>query len=88
MTSNQAVDSVAGTICAYLQGRTNAPVAHGQDLSAAGVLTSMLAMEIVVFLESTFQISVVGRDLKLDNFRSVNAMVALVTRLRESEGAE
>lgn len=85
MTSNQTVDSVAGTICAYLQSRTNAPVAHDQDLSAAGVLTSMLAMEIVVFLESTFQIAVVGRDLKLANFRTVDDMVALVTRLRETD---
>jgi methoxymalonate biosynthesis acyl carrier protein len=85
MTSNQAVGSIAGTICAYLQSKTNAQVAHDEDLSSAGVLTSMLAMEIVVYLESTFQISVVGRDLKLDNFRTVNDMVALVTRLRETD---
>ena len=64
------------------------PVAHDEDLAAAGVLTSMVAMEIVVFLESTFGIAVVGSDLKMANFRTVDAMVALVTRLQaEPDGA-
>jgi methoxymalonate biosynthesis acyl carrier protein len=84
MTSDQAVDSVASTIGAYVETKANAPVPHDADLAAAGVLTSMVAMEIVVFLESTFGVSVVGRDLKLDNFRTVDNMVALVTRLREN----
>ncbi|HEX2133534.1 MAG TPA: acyl carrier protein [Actinophytocola sp.] len=84
MTTDQAVDSVASTISSYLETKAGGPVAHDADLAAAGVLTSMVAMEIVVFLESTFGVSIVGRDLKLDNFRTVDSMVALVTRLREN----
>ncbi|HEY0447605.1 acyl carrier protein [Actinophytocola sp.] len=89
MTSDSVVTdagTVASTISDYLEAKANAPVSPDTDLAAAGVLTSMVAMEIVVFLESTFAVSVVGRDLKLDNFRTVDNMVALVTRLRENPG--
>jgi methoxymalonate biosynthesis acyl carrier protein len=39
-----------------------------------------------VHLEETYDIAIVGPELKLDNFRSVQAMARLVMRLRE--GAE
>ncbi|WP_063747235.1 phosphopantetheine-binding protein [Saccharothrix sp. NRRL B-16314] len=75
-------DVVAGKITAYLEAKAKAPVAHDEDLADSGLLTSMVAMEIVVFLESTFGIAVVGGDLKMRNFRTVDDMVALVARLR------
>lgn len=78
-----SVTNPTEVITAYVEAKANAPVAHDEDLAAAGVLTSMVAMEIVVFLESSFGVSIVGRDLKLDNFRTVDSMVALVARLRE-----
>ena len=89
MTTNEAVDSVAGSevatkISAYVETKAKAAVAHDTDLVEAGILTSMVAMEMVVFLESAFEISIIGRDLKLDNFRTLDNMVALVTRLRET----
>jgi methoxymalonate biosynthesis acyl carrier protein len=79
--------AVAEKVTAYLEAKANAPVAADLDLAAAGVLTSMVAMEIVVFLESTFGVAIIGSDLKLDNFRSVDAMVALVLRLHENPDA-
>ncbi|OLF07333.1 hypothetical protein BLA60_27565 [Actinophytocola xinjiangensis] len=89
MTTNEAVDSVADSevatrISAYVETKAKAAVAHDTDLAEAGILTSMVAMEMVVFLESAFEISIIGRDLKMDNFRTVNTMAALVTRLRET----
>ncbi|GAB3450989.1 phosphopantetheine-binding protein [Actinophytocola sediminis] len=89
MTTNETVDSVAGSevatrIRAYVETKANAAVAHDTDLAEAGILTSMVAMEMVVFLESAFEISIIGRDLKLDNFRTMDNMAALVTRLRET----
>jgi methoxymalonate biosynthesis acyl carrier protein len=36
----------------------------------------------VVYLEKTFDVAITGTDLKLDNFRTVNAMTALVLRLQ------
>ncbi|RKT53852.1 acyl carrier protein [Saccharothrix australiensis] len=55
------------------------------DLFASGVVSSLFAMELVVFVESTFDVAVEGPDLALDNFRTVRSMSALVTRLRDGQ---
>ena len=42
------------------------------------------AMEMVVFLEQSYRVTIVGGDLKIDNFRTVDAMTQLVLRLRDA----
>jgi methoxymalonate biosynthesis acyl carrier protein len=42
----------------------------------------MFAMQLVVHLESAYDIAIIGPELKLDNFRTVRAMADLVLRLR------
>jgi methoxymalonate biosynthesis acyl carrier protein len=56
------------------------------DLFASGVVSSLFAMELVVFVESEFGVEVEGADLALDNFRTVRSMSSLVTRLRGDGG--
>jgi methoxymalonate biosynthesis acyl carrier protein len=41
-------------------------------------------MEMVVFLEQSYQVTIIGGDLKIDNFRTVDAMTELVLRLRDA----
>ena len=48
-------------------------------------MTSLFAMELVVFLEDAFDIEIAGPDLRLDNFRTVRVMTGLVQRLREAD---
>jgi len=43
-------------------------------------VNSMFAMQLVQFVESTFGIAVENDDLELDNFRSIDALAALVER--------
>jgi methoxymalonate biosynthesis acyl carrier protein len=45
------------------------------------LVSSIFAMELVVHLESSYGIAILGGDLKLDNFRTVQRMTALVLRL-------
>ena len=52
------------------------------NLFAGGVLDSMMAVELVTFLEKAFSITVDDEDLELANFRSVEGMVLLVERKR------
>ncbi len=52
------------------------------DFFAAGAVSSMFAMQLVVFIESTFDVEVAGDDLVIDNFRTVGAMTVLVARLQ------
>jgi acyl carrier protein len=50
------------------------------DIFASGFVNSLFAMQLVLFLESEFAINIERDDLKLDNFRSVNALDDLVKR--------
>jgi acyl carrier protein len=52
----------------------------GEDIFATGYVNSMFAMQLVQFVESTFGITVENEDLELDNFRTLNAIAALVER--------
>ena len=52
------------------------------DLFAGGVIDSMMAVELVAFLEKAFAITIDDEDLELANFRSVEGMVRLVERKR------
>lgn len=67
----------------FLATRLKTTVPADADLFASGLVTSMFAMELVVHLEGTYSVAIVGSDLKLDNFRTVERMAALVTRLRD-----
>lgn len=72
----------------FLEGRTRVPVTIDLDLFASGTISSMFAMELVVYLEQAFGVEIGGRDLRMDNFRTVAAMSSLVLRLRMVAGAD
>jgi methoxymalonate biosynthesis acyl carrier protein len=51
-----------------------------EDIFALGFVNSLLAMQLVAFVEKEFGIQVADEDLDLDNFRSINAISGLVSR--------
>ncbi|MET8689250.1 acyl carrier protein [Streptomyces sp. NPDC004732] len=87
---NQATnDDSAATekeILRFLETRTKRSWTTDQDLFASGGLSSLFAMELVVHLEKSFNVSIRGADLRLDNFRTVTSMTALVGRLQTTPG--
>jgi acyl carrier protein len=56
----------------------NREVGDDEDIFALGFVNSLLAMQLVQFLEKEFGIQVEDDDLDLDNFRSISAMANLV----------
>jgi methoxymalonate biosynthesis acyl carrier protein len=84
-TLEPAALEIRDGLLGFLGERVKATVTPEQDMFAAGLVSSMFAMQLVVHLEEAYGIAVVGSDLKLDNFRTVDAMTALVLRLREQE---
>ncbi|GHB05102.1 MULTISPECIES: acyl carrier protein [Streptomyces] len=66
----------------FLEKRTGRVWATDADVFGTGGLSSLFAMELVVHLERTYGISVRGADLRMENFRTVLQMAALVERLR------
>ncbi|MEO5332753.1 MAG: acyl carrier protein [Magnetococcus sp. YQC-5] len=55
-------------------------LADDDDLFATGLVTSLFAMHLVLFLEKEFQVKVDNKDLDFDNFRTINAIVALIEK--------
>lgn len=53
-----------------------------EDIFALGFVNSLLAMQLVAFVEKEFAIRVEDQDLDLDNFRSIHAISELVARKR------
>ena len=77
---------IAGALVSFFTERLKTEVALDQDLFKSGLVSSMFAMELVVHLEAVYDIAIIGPELKLDNFRTVQAMTSLVLRLRAAEG--
>ena len=78
------VPTVEQDLLRYLESRTKSSWEPDRDLFTAGGLSSLFAMELVVHIEQVFDVVIAGADLRLDNFRTVHAMTALVDRLREN----
>lgn len=79
-------ETVEKELLDFLEVRTKTAWAADTDLFASGGLSSLFAMELVVHLEKSYGISIRGADLRLDNFRTVTGMAALVRRLRAAAG--
>lgn len=70
----------------FLEQRTKQGLSTDTDLFESGLVSSMFAMELLVHIEKTFGVAVSGPELKLANFRSVDAMTSLVLRLGGDAG--
>lgn len=51
-----------------------------QDIFGSGFVNSLMAMQLVLFVENEFGFSVTEADLDLANFKSVDAIVDLIQR--------
>jgi methoxymalonate biosynthesis acyl carrier protein len=68
---------IAAFISRSFEGRMVAP---DDDIFALGFANSLFAMQLVAFVEKEFRIDIDSEDLEMDNFRSVDAISALVER--------
>lgn len=80
--SELTAEAVEEKLQEFLTAKTKQSWEPDVDLFASRAVSSLFAMELVVFMESTFDIAIEGPDLVLDNFRTVHSMRALVLRLR------
>ena len=53
------------------------------DIFALGFVNSLFAMQLVMFVESDFQLTVENEDLELDNFRTVQALTTFIKSKRK-----
>jgi acyl carrier protein len=62
-------------------------IADHDDIFALGFVNSLFAMELVVFLEKAFEVTIPNDELRIDNFRTVEVMEALIRRLTPAGSA-
>ncbi|MGO4287985.1 acyl carrier protein [Chitinophaga sp. RAB17] len=72
---------IKATIREFLQQRVGQEISFSEtdDVFTLG-LTSLFALELVVFLEKTFDITVENEDLDLQNFNTVNHLEAFILK--------
>jgi acyl carrier protein len=58
----------------------NHQIGDDEDIFSLGFVNSLMALQLVGFLEKEFGITIGDEDLDFDNFRTINAMNALVER--------
>ena len=59
---------------------TDYELQDSDDYFEMGLVNSLFAMQLVLFVEQEFEISVEGDDLDFSNFRTINAIADLVER--------
>jgi len=53
-----------------------------EDLFKNGYVNSLFALQLIMFLESTFKIKIKNKDITEDNFRTINNICETVKRLK------
>ena len=56
----------------------NIELQDDDDIFSLGFVNSLFAMQLVMFIEKEFSMTVEDDDLNIDNFRTVNAIANLV----------
>ncbi len=80
------MDKTKETIIAFLEQATKCKNLDGDmDLMKSGLVNSLFALQIVMFVEKTFNIKLSRKDINAENFSTVNSIVSLVKRLREGK---
>lgn len=51
-----------------------------EDIFSLGYVNSLFTMQLILFIENEFQIKIESADLELENFRTINAITALIQR--------
>jgi acyl carrier protein len=74
---NQTEPKIKEFLSRFFKGHELQP---DEDIFALGFVNSLLAMQLVAFVEKEFGVTVADDDLDLDNFRSIGAIAGFVAR--------
>jgi methoxymalonate biosynthesis acyl carrier protein len=73
--------TVKDQILTFIRERyPQAEVTESEDIFQLGFINSLFAMELVMFVEKAFAITIPNDELRIDNFRTAESMAALVGR--------
>jgi len=76
MTTDEILEKTKSFLAQFI----NVNVTDDEDVFASGLVNSLFAMQLVLFIEKEFSIKVENEDLDYDNFRTLNAIVGFIER--------
>jgi acyl carrier protein len=80
MSTHEAT-GIKETVRDFILGSITIPELDDDDnLFESGLANSLFAVQLMTFIEKTFAIEVGMEDLDIENFKSLNAMTALVLK--------
>jgi acyl carrier protein len=87
---NQMTDiSIQQSLLQFFRDRFDVePPSTDTDLIEAGILDSLMLIELVVFIEEQFQVVTELDDLEMDNFLTIDDMARFVAARLPSDGRE
>jgi methoxymalonate biosynthesis acyl carrier protein len=84
-TAAPPADVVAAVRAFFAEAVDDVP-GPDDDIFARGTVTSLFALQLIAFVESTYGIEVEPEDLYLANFRTINTVAAFVGAKRAAAG--
>lgn len=70
----------------YILKLTNeSSIDHDLNLFDSNLLTSLDALDLISFIEETFNISISEDDISMENLGSINSMLTMVERLKQKD---
>lgn len=69
---------VQSKVKSFLASRLPRDIGDEEDIFALGFVNSLFAMQLVLYIEKEFGITVESEDMELDNFRTLRAIANLV----------
>ncbi len=74
-------DSVQEQVLGFIRGRfPDVEISESEDIFQLGFVNSLFAMELVLFIEKQFAVTIPNDELQIDNFRTAKSMAGLVDR--------
>lgn len=81
MSTRDAHIGIRNEIRAFIHRRSTPTVTDDQDVFATGIANSLFAMELIMFLERQFAITIPPSDQSREHLATIDAMTALVEAL-------
>lgn len=81
-------NEVKAAIRAFIQASINLDgLGNDENLFETGIVNSLFAVQLMTFIERTFDIEVSSDDLDIENFKSIDATAAFVAKKVEARAS-
>lgn len=77
------MDTCQKILTFFIEEKKISGITPDTDLFAGGYVNSLFALEMVLFLEKTFSIKIPRKEMRRENFTTVQRMADLVERVQE-----